>query len=276
MSNRTTGRTRRKRRSPPRRESAASGERLQKVLAAAGVGSRRKCEQLILDGRVEVDRRTVTELGTRVDPRRQDIRLDGVRLRQPRRTYYVIHKPPGVVSTNFDPEGRIRVVDLIDSDERLFTVGRLDKSSEGLILVTNDGELAQRLMHPRYGVERTYLVTVAGTPSREALDKLRQGIHLSEGVVSAARIRVKRGQKRSTVLEMVLTEGRNREIRRMAARIGHKVLALKRIGLGPLRLGELPPGAYRQLTAVELRKVMTIRRALDRPKTQKGVGGAIA
>lgn len=248
--------------SDQRRRAAASadGQRLQKVLAAAGIGSRRQCEQLIEEGRVEVDRQVVAILGTRVDPSRQEIRVDGRTVRRPKRIYLLVHKPPGVISTSRDPAGRLRVVDLVATDQRLFTVGRLDKSSEGLILVTNDGELANRLLHPRYQVERTYQVVVAGEPTREAIDALRRGVHLAEGRVRVARLRIRHRRKRSTVLEMVLTEGRNREIRRMAARIGHKVMSLKRVGFGPLRLGDLPPGAYRELTRAELQRLRDLPR----------------
>ena len=157
------------------------GERLQKVLAAAGIASRRECEELIVTGRVEVDRKIVTELGTRVDPFDQEIRVDGVVLPQVKRLYYLLNKPVGVVCTNDDPSGRTRVVDLINTDQRLFPVGRLDRTSEGLILVTNDGELANRLTHPRYGVPKTYLAAVLGHPQSATLDKLRHGVHLAEG-----------------------------------------------------------------------------------------------
>jgi 23S rRNA pseudouridine2605 synthase len=245
---------------PPSRpaQRAASEDvrpRLQKVLAAAGVASRRQCEQLIREGRVEVDRTVVTELGTRVDPLTQEIRVDGTALRQPRRVYFMLNKPPGVVCTNRDPSGRTRVVDLIESDERLFTVGRLDRTSEGLIIVTNDGELANQLTHPRYGVDKTYAVCVAGQPSWDELNKLRTGVHLAEGFVKVAALEVKRRNKQSTDLEIVLNEGRNREIRRILARVGHKVLRLKRIAVGPVRLGELPVAAYRRLTSEEVRKL---------------------
>lgn len=230
-------------------------QRLQKVLAAAGIASRRECEQLILEGRVEIDRQVVTVLGTRVDPLEQEIRVDGVALRRPKRTYFMVNKPAGIVSTNNDPSGRMRVVDLVKSDERLFTVGRLDRTSEGLIIVTNDGELANQLTHPRYGVEKTYAVCVAGKPSHDELNKLRKGIHLAEATVRVASLEVKRHHKQSTDLEIVLNEGRNREIRRILARIGHKVLRLKRTALGTVRLGTLPVGAHRQLTAEEVRKL---------------------
>ncbi len=157
-------------------------QRLQKVLAAAGIGSRRKCEELILTGRVEVDRQVVTQLGAKADPARQEIRLDGLPLPRPRLVHYLVHKPVGVVSTNYDQSGRPRVIDLLPlRDERLFAVGRLDMSSEGLILVTNDGELANRLTHPRYGVEKTYQVEVAGQIERADLEAMQKGVHLAEG-----------------------------------------------------------------------------------------------
>jgi 23S rRNA pseudouridine2605 synthase len=234
---------------------APSAQRLQKVLAAAGVGSRRECEELILQGRIEVDRTVVTALGTRVDPQKQEIRVDGTALPRPRRVYYMLNKPAGVVCTNRDPAGRTRVVDLIRSPERLFAVGRLDRSSEGLILVTNDGALANQLTHPRYGIEKTYLVRVAGSLNPQQLAKLLAGVHLAEGVVRASAARVRHRHKQSTDLEIVLDEGRNREIRRMLARVGHKVMKLKRIAVGPLRLGDLPVGASRQLTAEEVRSL---------------------
>jgi 23S rRNA pseudouridine2605 synthase len=229
-------------------------ERLQKVLAAAGLGSRRQCEELITTGRVEIDRTVVTELGTRVDPARQEVRVDGTPLKQPKLVYYAVNKPSGVVTTNRDPSGRPRVIDLIPSDsERLFPIGRLDLYSEGLILVTNDGELANRLTHPRYGVAKTYRVTVAGTPSRDIFAQLRKGVHLAEGVARVEHIAVKSRHKESTVLELVLREGKNREIRRILARVGHKVLRLTRTAVGPIRLGELPSGATRRLTREEVK-----------------------
>ena len=241
------------RRSHIARQETPRGDRLQKVMAAAGIGSRRDCEQLILQGRVEVDGDVVTELGTRVVVGQQDVRVDGQPLANPKLKYYLVNKPPGVVSTHRDQDGRLRVIDLVPPEGHLFTVGRLDRSSEGLMLVTNDGELANRLAHPRYGVAKTYRVTVAGHPTPEALKQLRQGVWLADGRVHVAGLHVKKRQRNITILEMVLTEGRNREIRRMAAKIGHKVLELKRVALGPLTLGDVPAGAYRELTRGELR-----------------------
>lgn len=239
-------------RSPMGRKIAAA-VRLQKVLASAGLGSRRQCEELILAGRVEVDGRVVAELGVRVDPFRQEIRVDGERIRLQRLVYYAVNKPSGVVCTHRDPSGRPRVIDLVPADkERLFPVGRLDLQSEGLILLTNDGELANRLTHPRYGVEKTYRVQVAGQPTAEVLAKLQQGVWSSEGKLKAERIKVLGKHKQSAFLEMVLAEGRNREIRRMLARVGHKVLKLTRLSVGPIRLGKLKAGQSRPLTSEEI------------------------
>jgi len=244
---------------------SAGPQRLQKVLAAAGIGSRRQCEELILAGRVEIDRKVVMELGVRVEPAQQEIRLDGEVLARPRASqfrYYAANKPRGVVSTSRDPSGRALVVDLIPQERaRLFAVGRLDLHSEGLILLTNDGELANRLTHPRYGIEKTYRVLVAGRPAPEVLDQLRRGVHLAEGVARADRVTVKGQHGKATWLEIVLSEGKNREIRRILARVGHKVLQLVRTAVGPVRLGKLRPGEHRRLTGGE---VQALRNAIGR------------
>ncbi|MDH3718677.1 MAG: rRNA pseudouridine synthase [Planctomycetota bacterium] len=255
------------------RPADTDSQRLQKVLAAAGVASRRECEQLILEGRVEVDRQVVTRLGTKVDVASQEIRLDGEVVPQLRRAYYLVHKPKGYVSTSQDPAGRPRVVDLVpEAAGRLFTVGRLDMDSEGLMLLTNDGELANRLAHPRFGVEKRYEVQVAGYPEPEVLRKLRKGVVLADGVVRAQAARVKRRHKQSSVLEIVLKEGKNREIRRMLAAQGHKVQRLRRVALGSLRLGQLPVGEYRELTRGELKQLRTA--AAPRPQGSGKQGAA--
>ncbi len=247
-------------------------ERLQKLLASAGLGSRRSCEELITAGRVEVDRQVVTELGVRVDPLAQEIRVDGERLPDPKRVVYVLYKPVGVVTTNYDPTGRPRVVDLVPGERRLFAVGRLDRTSEGLILVTNDGDLANLLAHPRYGVEKKYLVQVAGVPSPDLLEKLRRGVRLAEGEVHAKRVTLRSQHKQSAVLEMVLDEGKNREIRRMLAKLGHKVQQLKRVAVGGLSLGNLLPGQWRQLSWAEVEAVK--RETLAAAGTPGGPGRA--
>ena len=258
---------------PPAAEGDAS-QRLQKVLAGAGLGSRRQCEELITTGRVEVDRKVVTELGTKVDPMQQEIRVDGTPLPRPKLRHYAVNKPLGVVTTNRDQAGRPRVIDLVRSDERLFAVGRLDMYSEGLIIVTNDGELANLLTHPRYGVEKTYQVVVAGAPDADVLVRLRHGIHLAEGFAHAQRITVKKQLKNSTILEMVLDEGRNREVRRLLARVGHKVLRLKRIAIGPLRLADLPVGDFRPLRREEVRDLR--HAALSAKKHKAPTSGPLA
>jgi len=259
--------------------SQPSHDRLQKVLAGAGYGSRRSCEELIVAGRVEVDREVVSELGTRVDIKTQDIRVDGESLVRPKLVYYLVNKPAGIVCTNRDPGGRTRVIDLVPGGDRLFTVGRLDRSSEGLIIVTNDGDLSHRLAHPKYGIEKTYLVEVAGRLTQQDLGRLRRGVHLAEAFAKAVRVHVKKALKHTTQLEIVLREGRNREIRRMLARVGHKVLRLRRIAFGSLKLGNLPVGAMRPLSRQEVagltnppetRAAKSPRRPKDRQRGSQG------
>jgi 23S rRNA pseudouridine2605 synthase len=252
----------------PVRTNQAAGDRLQKVLAAAGFGSRRDCEELILQGRVEVDR-VVAQLGTRADLEAQEVRVDGIPLRQTKRRYFMVNKPGGVLSTARDPWGRARVIDLIDSQDRLFTVGRLDQSSTGLILLTNDGDLANQLAHPRFGVPKIYHVVVAGNPTAETLQKLRQGIYLAEGLVKVNSVHVTRQLKQSAQLEIVLTEGRNREIRRILAKVGHKVMRLKRVAIGPLRLGDLPLGAHRELKRNEVQLLRDAAAGLPTKKSRR-------
>jgi 23S rRNA pseudouridine2605 synthase len=246
-----------KRRSIVTREAPTTGpQRLQKVLASAGLGSRRDCEELIIAGRVEVDRKVVTELGTKVDPQSQNVRVDGEVVLKPKLLYFAVFKPDGVISTNSDPAGRPRVIDLLPphkkKNRRMFTVGRLDMHSEGLILLTNDGELANRLTHPRYGIEKEYLVQVAGHVEREVLQQIREGVYLSEGLMKVAGVKSRRRYKQSTLLDMTLNEGRNREIRRVMAKVGHKVQRLTRVSVGPIRLGKMEPGECRPLNRTEV------------------------
>lgn len=228
-------------------------QRLQRVMAQAGVASRRECEIIIQEGRVEVDGQIVAELGFKVDPSKQEIYVDAQKLRIERPQYFILNKPPGVLSTSNDPSGRPRVIDLIDTRQRVYNVGRLDQSSEGLILVTNDGDLANKLTHPRYGVEKKYHVQVDGQPKPADLRKLKEGIYIAEGRVRASNIRFLKKAGTNSWLEIILDEGRNREIRRMLAAIGHKVRILKRVAIGPLKLADLPKGAHRPLTDQELR-----------------------
>ncbi|MBP5622278.1 MAG: pseudouridine synthase, partial [Thermoguttaceae bacterium] len=234
-------------------ETVDRGRRLQQVLAAAGYGSRRLCEELILDGRVEVDGKIVTELGVRVFPGEQKIRVDGEALPKARPVYVALNKPKNTLCTNHDPSGRRRVVDFIpERFGRLFPVGRLDQNSEGLILLTNDGALAERLTHPRYEAPKKYRVQVAGLVDRELVDALKRGVHIAEGVVQADDVVVRSSHKLSSILDITLTEGKNREIRRMLARVGHKVMQLQRVQVGSIKLGKLAPGEFRVLTSREV------------------------
>ncbi len=218
----------------------------------------------------------VTELGTRVDPLRHEIRVDGEALRKPQRLYYAVNKPMGVVTTNNDPSGRPLVIDLVPTEERVFAVGRLDRASEGLILVTNDGEFANRITHPRYGVEKTYLVRVAGSPTQSDLARLTKGVYLSDGFCRVQSIAVKKKQGQSTDLVMVLNEGRNRELRRILARVGHKVLRLKRIAVGPIKLADLPIGAWRRLMPNEIEALLRLAREKRRAAKSKRKSGAVS
>ncbi len=228
-------------------------DRLNKLLAHAGVGSRRHVEELIAAGRVAVDGQPVRELGTKVDPQVHQVTVDGQPIKLERPVYWVVNKPRGYLCTNDDPAGRPRAIDLVPHvAQRVYTVGRLDEDSEGLLLLTNDGDLAHRLMHPRFGVEKTYLVQVAGHPSREDVDQLLKGVWLSDGHVRARRAKVTKRQGDSTWMQIVLSEGKNREIRRMLARLNHKVLRLKRVAIGPVQLDQLPSGKARKLSLGEL------------------------
>ncbi len=229
------------------------GVRLQKVLAAAGIASRRAAEQLIDERRVEVNGQVVVEQGRRVDPERDTIRVDGSHIPPPRRhLYLVLNKPLGVVCTMEDPEGRPTLTDLVPHRERLFHVGRLDTDTEGLIVLTNHGEFAHRLAHPSYEVSKTYLAEVEGVMENHALKRLEKGVTLDDGPVRPDKIRlVQRGADR-TLLEVTLHEGRNRVVRRMMDAVGHPVRRLSRTAIGPIRLGRLKVGQSRELTREEL------------------------
>lgn len=251
------------------------GIRLQKFLAMSGVDSRRNCEQYIRDGRVTIDGEVVTDPARLVSAEDHDIRLDSERRRLPRFRYFMLNKPKGVLCTNSDPEGRIRAVDLIPvADQRLFTVGRLDENTQGLLLLTNDGDLAQRLAHPRFEVVRRYRCHVAGRPTPEILQQLKDGMYFSEGFFRFRGVRLVRHQGRSTVLELELQEGRNREIRRLLARVGHKVIGLERIAFGPLQLGTLPYGRFREMAPAEVHALRRFLETGENPdrKANRGFG----
>jgi 23S rRNA pseudouridine2605 synthase len=246
---------------------AGGSYRLQKVLAAAGLGSRRYCEELIVQGRVSVDGQPVTTLGATVDPTRQAIRCDGELVRPERKVYWWLNKPPGVLCTCRDTHGRATVRDLLPSlRQRVYPVGRLDESSTGLLLLTNDGEMADRLTHPRYQIPKTYLVLVAGRVDRAILHKLLRGVWLAEGKCRPASITRGKSQGDATWLKIVLCEGRNREIRRMFARCGHKVLRLERVAIGPIKIRKLRRGEARPATRQEIEMLQVLIRRGPRPR----------
>jgi len=225
--------------------------RLAKYLAHAGVASRRHAERLVTGGRVSVDGRVITDPARDVDER-NEILVDGAPAVPEPLEYHVVNKPVGVVSTAHDPEGRPKVTDMVDSAARLYPVGRLDVDSTGLVLLTNDGGLANRLMHPRYEVPRTYRARVAGTPSKRALQALRHGVELEDGRAQAAQATLVGPPGPESVVEITIREGRNRIVRRMLEAVGNPVRSLERIAFGPVQLGRLRPGGMRKLRPVEL------------------------
>jgi 23S rRNA pseudouridine2605 synthase len=233
---------------------AEEGIRLQKVLAAAGLGSRRKCEELIAMGRVEVDGKLVTEMGTRVDPLKAVVRVDGERVNvAPEMTYLALNKPAGVVSTMNDPEGRPCIGDYFGTGkQRLFHVGRLDTDTEGLLLLTNDGELSNRLTHPSWGVEKEYLVEVTGIMRKETVREVMAGVTLEDGPVVVDDLKIVQEGEGRTLVAVTLHEGRNRIVRRLLEEVGHPVRRLVRTRVGTVNLGDMRPGAVRPLNRAEL------------------------
>jgi 23S rRNA pseudouridine2605 synthase len=230
----------------------AEPQRVQKVMAAAGVASRRACEELIAAGRVTVNGEVV-ELGARCDPSSDVVALDGERINvDPDRVYVLLNKPRGVVTTADDPQGRPTVVELVNLPQRLYPVGRLDQDTEGLVLLTNDGELTHRLLHPSFEVERTYVALVPGPVRKRSLAQLREGVELEDGVARATRVRVLEEEKSKALVEIVMTEGRKREVRRMFDAIGLTVERLARVAYGGVELGELRQGRWRFLTQAEI------------------------
>ncbi len=247
---------------------APGAERLQRFLARAGVGSRRSCEVLIRDGRVVVNGVVVRAMGTTVVPERDTVRVDGKAIRPQRTLTLMLHKPAGTVTTLKDPEGRRLVTDLLPPGfPRLYPVGRLDYWTEGLLLLTNDGELALRLSHPRYGVPKVYEVKVKGVPAREALERLMTGVRSRGEPLRALRARLLRVAQKNATLEVVVTEGRHHHVRRLCEAIGHPALKVLRVALGPLRLRDLPRGAFRPLTASERKALEDL---VTGPASQRG------
>lgn len=251
----TKGQSATKRR-PAEAHSASERVRLHKAIAAAGISSRRQAEALIRSGRVSVNGHVVREMGVQVDPGHDEIRVNGQILQAAQKhTYLMLHKPGHVVTTVSDPEGRQTVMDFIPRERRLFPVGRLDFDSEGLVLLTDDGALANRLMHPRYEHEREYIVLAKGRVANEAIDRLRAGVDLDEGRTAPARVQLIEHVTGDTRLRIVLREGRKRQIRQMLKKVGHPVRRLVRVRIGSLLLGDLPVGQWRTLTPHEVRQL---------------------
>ena len=227
---------------------------LRRFLAASGLDSRRNCDEYIVSERVSVDGKIITEPSFKVNPAKQRILVDGERAKLEPKKYFLLNKPKGYLCTNRDPRGRRMAVDLVTvPDLRLFTVGRLDENSEGLLLVTNDGELANKMAHPRYQVRRKYRVQVAGIPKRETLAELKRGLHFREGRFRLHGAKRLKTQGKSSFLEIEMREGQNREIRRLMARVGHKVMQLQRVEFGPLKLGRIASGKFRPLKGPEVK-----------------------
>jgi 23S rRNA pseudouridine2605 synthase len=246
-------------------------ERLQKVMASAGIGSRRACEELILEGLVEVNGRVVDELPVLVDPANDKIVVDGKRIRTEYKAYYLLNKPKKVLCTNYDPSDRTKAIDLMKGvRQRLFPVGRLDADSQGLLIMTNDGELTNLLTHPRYGITKTYVADISGALTSEEIDKLKRGVWLAEGKAHAERIKLLHRGPKNTLLEIDLREGRNRQIRRMLAQLGHPVRQLTRIKIGTITIKGLGPGKFRPLTMAEVNSLrLLVEQTKERAKPVK-------
>ncbi len=229
-------------------------ERLQKILAKAGIASRRNAEELIRQGKVTVDGTVITEMGCRVDPDRQVVAFEGRPLRrEEEKIYLLLNKPRGYVTTLHDPQGRPIVSALLTGiTSRVFPVGRLDFDTEGALILTNDGDFAERILHPRFEIERTYQATVRGLPTPEKIRELEEGVELEGKKTWPAKVHIIAEEPTTSTLEITIHEGRKRQVRKMFEAIGHRVLALKRIAYGGLRLGALPTGKYRRLTPADL------------------------
>jgi len=231
--------------------------RLQKFLADSGVASRRAAEELILAGRVTVNGQIVRQLGTKVDPRAHGVTVDGQPVRPRRRLYEALHKPPGYLCTRCDPERRQTIGELLPKEwQHLYSVGRLDRDSEGLIFLTNDGQFSLRLTHPRYGACKTYQVTVAGRVETPVLARLTRGVVEQGETLKAQKARLLSASNSRSVMELELTEGKNREIRRLLSALGLTVMRLQRTRIGPIKLGELPQGKWRTLTEPEIKSLL--------------------
>ncbi|MCE5341834.1 MAG: rRNA pseudouridine synthase [Planctomycetaceae bacterium] len=229
-------------------------ERLQRILAAAGIDSRRRCEELILQGAVRVNGKIVDTMPAFADADEDNITVDGRRIQKPKKkVYYLLNKPKGVICTNDDPAGKRKAIDLIDTKDRIFCAGRLDTETTGAIVLTNDSVVADRLTHPRYSLEKTYIATIKGKITNEAVDKLKRGVWLSDGKTSPLKIKVLKASERESQLEIRIRFGLNREIQRIMARLGYKVASLKRTHIGRISIDRMSLGSYRSLTESEIK-----------------------
>lgn len=227
-------------------------QRLQKVLAAAGIDSRRKCEELILSGTVRVNRKVVDKLPAFVDPEKDIITVDGRKIQAAQKVYFLLNKPRGVICTNHDPQGRKKAIDIIPTNQRIFCVGRLDTDTTGIIILTNDSELANRMTHPRFGLAKTYVVKVRGQITGKAAEKLKKGTWLAEGKTSRASVKILKRNYKESLIEITIRQGLNRQIRRMFAKLGLPVKSLKRTRIGKLNTRGLGVGKFRTLTKAEV------------------------
>jgi 23S rRNA pseudouridine2605 synthase len=226
--------------------------RLQKVLAAAGVDSRRNCEQLILDGAVQVNRKVVDELPAFVDPEKDVIAVDGKTIRPAAKVYFLLNKPKGVICTSSDPQGRRKAIDLVRTKERIFCVGRLDAETTGIIILTNDNEMVNKLAHPRYGLSKTYVVGIRGRISGEQIERLKKGIWLAEGKTGRASVKIVKRGRAESLIEVTIKQGLNRQVRRMLAAVGLPVKTLTRTRIGKIEIRGLGVGKCRPLTKAEV------------------------
>jgi pseudouridine synthase len=227
-------------------------QRLQKVLAAAGIASRRRCEEVILEGTVRVNGRVVDELPAFVDPEKDIITVDGRKICAVRKVYFLLNKPKGVICTNSDPQGRKKAIDIVQVRERIFCVGRLDIESTGIIILTNDNELANRLTHPKYGLAKTYIVDVKGEIGGEQIEKLKRGVWLAEGKTGRAAVKILKRSHKESLAEVTIREGLNREVRRMFAKMGLPVKSLTRTRIGKINARGLGVGKFRALAKAEV------------------------
>ena len=226
--------------------------RLQKILAAAGVASRRKCEELIVEGAVRVNRKVVAELPAFVDPEEDIITVNGKRIHAAKKVYFLLNKPKGVICTNSDPGGRRKAIDIVKAEQRIFCVGRLDADTTGLIILTNDSDLTNRLTHPKYGLAKRYIAGVKGMVDGAAVEKLKKGIWFSEGKTNRAAVKILKRSHKESLVEIIIRQGLNRQIRRMLAKVGLPVKSLKRTQIGKLNARGLGVGKFRTLTMAEV------------------------